>query len=197
MQLFSALWSVVGPILSLVAEMFKLIASIIKWIWDNVLAPLVEWIMGAFANALESLSDALSIVAGWFETIGGWAETAKGYISQFADYISGIKLPDWVTSGISTVVKTVGNFIGAEGDGKFASHYHGLSNVPYDGYSARLHKGERVLTAQENKEYSEGGRVVSPVINIAHMEVRKDSDIEAVAYKLAKYIEREARQVAL
>lgn len=195
MQLFSALWSVVGPILSLVAEMFKLIASIIKWIWDNVLAPLVEWIMGAFANALESLSDALSIVAGWFETIGGWAETAKGYISQFADYISGIKLPDWVTSGISTVVKTVGNFIGAEGDGKFASHYHGLSNVPYDGYAARLHKGERVLTAQENKEYSQGGGFSGVTISGNTFNVRQESDIEKIAYKLAKYIEREALQI--
>lgn len=35
------------------------------------------------------------------------------------------------------------------------SHYNGLENVPYDGYIARLHKGERVLTAEENKSYSE------------------------------------------
>ncbi len=36
-------------------------------------------------------------------------------------------------------------------------HADGLPYVPYDNYVARLHKGERVLTAQENKAYASGG----------------------------------------
>lgn len=37
-------------------------------------------------------------------------------------------------------------------------HYNGLDYVPFDGYNARLHEGERVLTKKENKEYSQAVR---------------------------------------
>lgn len=37
------------------------------------------------------------------------------------------------------------------------SHAAGLSYVPYDGYVAELHRGERVLTAQQSRAYSAGG----------------------------------------
>lgn len=37
------------------------------------------------------------------------------------------------------------------------SHATGLSYVPYDGYLARLHVGERVLTAAEAREYGRSG----------------------------------------
>lgn len=36
------------------------------------------------------------------------------------------------------------------------SHYNGLSYVPFDGYTAKLHKGERVLTKDENRDYTQG-----------------------------------------
>lgn len=36
------------------------------------------------------------------------------------------------------------------------SHAMGLSRVPYDGYRAELHKGERVLTSAEAREYNMG-----------------------------------------
>ncbi|WP_431810966.1 phage tail protein [Lysinibacillus sp. FW12] len=195
-QLFSTLWAVAKPILELLGIAWEALSTIIKWAWDNVLAPLVDFILTGVKNAFDNFSEALSIVQGWFETLSGWISTAKGHVKDFIGFISNVKLPSWISNGISAGVNFVGNLMGA-GDGKKGgkkSHYSGLDSVPYDGYSARLHKGERVLTARENRDYSEGngGGSSIPTINIAKMEVRKESDIQDIAFRLAKLLE-EAR----
>lgn len=56
----------------------------------------------------------------------------------------------------------------------------GAAYIPYDDFPARLHRGERVLTAQENAQYSRGGVTItsSPSITI---DARTD---QAVVYGL-------------
>lgn len=46
------------------------------------------------------------------------------------------------------------------------SHAAGLAYVPYDGYVAELHRGERVLTAAQSREYGGGGGGRSVVVNV-------------------------------
>ena len=53
-------------------------------------------------------------------------------------------------ANIFTIKSTVSSSGSNNVDG---SHKDGLDYVPYDNYIARLHKGERVLTAEENKQY--------------------------------------------
>lgn len=52
--------------------------------------------------------------------------------------------------------------------------YSGLSYVPFDGYTARLHKGERVLTAEENKEYNRDGGSNAPIYLYTTVEIDKN-----------------------
>lgn len=69
------------------------------------------------------------------------------------------------------------------------SHANGLARVPYDGYVARLHKNERVLTAEENREYSNGrGNVTLTIGSISLYGV--GGNLEAAADKLMRIMAR-------
>lgn len=78
---------------------------------------------------LESLWEGLTNVS--------WQNSILGVVSNLASSISS-KL-SFKTPSITTGVQLPG-------------HKSGLDFVPYDNYIARLHKGERVLTAKENKQ---------------------------------------------
>lgn len=52
--------------------------------------------------------------------------------------------------------RTVNVDVNASGGDTTYSNANGISYVPYDGYYSVLHKGERVLTAEENKAYNAG-----------------------------------------
>ena len=70
------------------------------------------------------------------------------------------------------------------------SHANGLSYVPFDGYIAELHKGERVLTSKEAKKYNSGGlggATINITINGAQYN-SEESLAEAVAYKIQQMI---------
>lgn len=60
-------------------------------------------------------------------------------------------LSSWFTKPIKAFLNFVGNATTKDG-----SHANGLDYVPYNGYVAELHEGERVLTKQQNREYNEG-----------------------------------------
>ena len=76
--------------------------------------------------------------------------------------------------------------------GYMLSHYHGLASVPYDGYTARLHKNERVLTAQEAQAYNENKGGVGIVVNVSGVVINNEMDVDDFAYRLAQGIAREA-----
>lgn len=52
---------------------------------------------------------------------------------------------------LSVIANVVKKGLGIDG-----SHANGLDYVPYNGYVAELHEGERVLTKQQNRDYNRG-----------------------------------------
>lgn len=65
-------------------------------------------------------------------------------------------------------------------------HKGGLDRVPYDGYVARLHANEKILTAEQAKTYNSGNGGV--LITGNTFNVRQESDIEAIANALASKV---------
>lgn len=73
----------------------------------------------------------------------------------------------------------------------------GLNYVPYDRFPALLHRGEMVLPRGEAEEYRKGrASGISVTISGNTFHVRQDSDIQKIAYELAKLIEREGALMA-
>lgn len=185
MTVIQTMWKIVGPIFELLGAVIEAAFAVLRIAWDTIIGPFVAFLAGAFTQAFGAATEIVEALSPVFETLGGWIKKAADYLSMFADWLGKIKVPDWIGNLSGGAVSWAKKLI--------PGNYHGLDSVPYDGYVTRLHKNEMVLNAQEAKAYREGrgGGMSAPVINIANMNVRKESDIDEIAYKLAKLIERE------
>lgn len=116
------------------------------------------------------------------DTIMGLASKAAEVIGSLFSIFSDDKKVSIDVSG-----KAAGQ--SAINGGAVPGHYHGLDYVPYDGMMARLHKGERIMTASDNREFSSragSGTAISITGNT--FNVRQESDIDAIARALAREI---------
>lgn len=106
------------------------------------------------------------------------------------------KVRDIVANGIAEMYAASSPYlsgapsaIGASPYGAARSHAYGLNRVPYDGYRAILHEGERVLTAGEARASDTMSRNIT--VNVSgQWSVRDDSDIDLIAARIADSLER-------
>ena len=116
-------------------EILYKIPEIIVAIWD------------AFANNADVfLEIGKSIVSGIWDGICSLWDSLVENMSRLANGLS-----------VGATVLTGGNMANATIYGLDGSHADGLAYVPFDGYVAQLHEGERVLTKKEAKEYNGSG----------------------------------------
>lgn len=199
MKTFKLMWSVIGPILELLGAAIGAAFKVLRLVWDTIVGPFVAFLAGGFTQAFGAATEIVNALSPVFEKVGGWISTAAGYLREFTSILGKVKVPDWIGNIGSGAVSWAKKLLPGKDGGAAKSHYSGLDSVPYDGYSARLHKGERVLTARENRDYSEGGGGNGAgggvVISGNNFTVREEADIHRIAFELAKLIEKERTQV--
>ena len=133
----------VNSFISFITSLPSKVWGIISQIPSKVLA-IGGQLYNAGRNIFQSLWNGIKSIG---ESILGWVSDFAGKIGSF----------------VSGIIDGFQNIVSGANDAKSAaksvngSHANGLDYVPYNGYVAELHEGERVLTKQQNREYNEGG----------------------------------------
>lgn len=147
----------IGPILKDAAGgAFGLLWDGVKFIWgqlttwfDDMINGLVETVSGIGSNLMNVGKDIFQQL--WDGLMEKWNEIS-GWVSDKVSWLVD-KLTFW-DNGTSQMSESGG------------SHRTGLDYVPYDGYSAILHRGEMVLTQAESNRYRDNESKSTQVTNV-------------------------------
>ena len=173
-QMGKALWTSLAPILPIIIAVTATIAGLALIIED-----LIVWVQGG-ESAFGDL---------WDEIFGG-VEGAKELFNEFKQAIQAIwdvakpvfeGLTNLILKGVYYVLKGTVEMVALLAKGIRAltgknvdvnvnknvngSHAGGLDYVPFDGYIAELHKGERVQTADEANDWRAGLMAAKKAVN--------------------------------
>ena len=177
----------------LFAVAVKIIVALVEYLLDTknlsklaeAAGEIIMSLGNALGSAVEGLSGAVADIIAWIVkkfTGIDLSESGKKAMETFFMGMLGIAKAKDTTSIIKAALDKQGKLPKENVDG---SHRYGLDYVPYDGYIAELHKGERVLTASEASGYG-GTSIGNITINI---DGAKYSDEQSLASAIALEIQ--------
>ena len=147
--IINLLTSLINKVLPPLQSAFSGVANVISTVFKNVFSGIVDFVKNVFTGNWRGAWDAVvKIFSNIFEGIKNAFKVPINWIidgiNVFIRGLNKLKIPDWVPGigGYGLNIKELSRL------------RIGLEYVPYDEYPALLHKGERVLTEGENKEYN-------------------------------------------
>lgn len=167
-SIFSAVWDAIVSVFNLaldaILNLFGVILPSIGQAATNVINAVSDAFVNAWNSIVEWFTTAVQDPVQTIESIKDAMFSAGA--SAFTALWDGLKgiwesITSWVSECVSWITKKVKFWQDQSGkvsqsSGSNGSHASGLDYVPFDGYRATLHQGERVLTQEENKRYSSG-----------------------------------------
>lgn len=207
-NVFNGIVNTIDGVFNIINGLLAVFTNVFKGDWDAVWKSLKDLAVLAwdevtkwFEGAINVFNDIVETAEQMFEDIGesiidfilsGLTNAWDGIASWFSDKI------DWIQDELSIwrsaqdEMSTV-NSNGRGGGGRSfdGSHSAGLVSVPYDGYMAELHAGERVLTRAEAEAYNSKGKVSYKP------ETTDTSRLEALMEQLIKTTNNIPRQMQI
>lgn len=126
-------WNNLQPALDLFGSLCQLIADIFVVAWPPI-AGVVEELWNIIAPIFEGIADILGKICGWLDKA----------VEGFSNLMNKVKDSKWNPF----------NWVGGEDDS--SQNAYGKDRVPYDGYKASLHEGERILTSRQATQMDAG-----------------------------------------
>ena len=149
------LTGIYNGIVGSIQNLYEAAKTIILTLAENIIgAENLEKIISLGGEIINSLIEGVGNVIDTLTSVGkDIIESIKSGISSAWD-----GLVSWFNNLWDSLFKnrSVDVNVNATSSGVNGSHAGGLAYVPFDGYIAELHKGERVLTASEASEYNRG-----------------------------------------
>lgn len=162
----------------LISSIIKTAFTVVKTVWDIILQPVLKALLSIFGDVFKWVDENFPTIQKTIETVfGAIGDVVDGVVDVFKSLVGWIEdaLDAWnkwrnrpdeekqktSTSNFGGITGGVKSYIGA------TPHANGLEYVPYDGYVASLHKGERVLTAKENQTLASdiGNQIVDALVS--------------------------------
>jgi phage-related protein len=148
---------------------------------EEILRKIIDWVKNMVEQAvslgkqfLETIGNALKDLLSLFhEKLEEIVQKVKNFIPNLLqagkDLMNGLwdglksvweSISSWFSGVLDKVKSFISNLFGAKSEAESVSssisgsHANGLDYVPYNGYIAQLHQGERVLTKTEAQDYN-------------------------------------------
>lgn len=196
--------TIISTALQAITQVFNIFAALFRGDWGELfrgIATLVLTILNGIVSTIGNIFQ--SIINLIFAKYNDMYNAGRSIFQGLFDGIVGVwnSIYNWVVEKVNWLSDRLSFWNSSQSKMRAnGSHATGLEYVPFDGYRAILHKGERVLTAEQAKEADKGQnggntRVVKVEIGQFINQTERDIDelVEIIDEKLEERREREER----